>query len=144
RLTDPPFSVPQGNVYLVVNSNNPGNAMDAANWPPPKVARFFNGVPNPVTNSNNTSANNHFIAEFEALALQHPSPRGLVISADPYFRYWRTAFTIALANKLPVAVCYPYQDFMDAIEAQPTQPNINNSVALDLPNLNNPANANDA
>jgi hypothetical protein len=59
-----------------------------------------------------------------------------VISADPYFRLWRTAFTTALGNILPVPVCYPFQDFKDAI--QPNQPNYDNSAVLDLPQLNDP------
>jgi hypothetical protein len=142
-LTDPPFNVPPGQIYLVVNHNAPMSDIDAHNWPPAKVARFFSGGANPPTNANDTSANNHFIAEFRALAGRSPRPRGLVISADPYFRLWRTAFTIALAHEIPVPVCYAFQDFLDAIDAQPGKPNLANSRALDLPRLNNPAIAND-
>ncbi len=138
-LTGRPFNVPSGHIYLVVNNNSPLN--DGAGWPPAKVARFFNNAPNPPTNDPNTGV--HFIAEFQALAQQNPTPGGLVVSADPYFRLWRTAFTVALAAVLPVPVCYAYQDFIDAINALPNTPNINNSRALDLPNLNNPANPND-
>jgi hypothetical protein len=141
----PPFNVPSGKIYLVVNSNAPmaGNDANPANWPPPKVAHFFPNR-NPTTNTNDNKASNHFVAEFHSLAQQNPTPEGLVISADPYFRLWRTALIIALADQLPVPVCYPFQDFIDAIDnIQPSRPNRANSVALDLPPLNNPANAND-
>jgi hypothetical protein len=138
KLTDPPFSVPTGKIYLVVNSNALMSDNDATGWPSAKVARFFKGIPNP----DNTNVNN-FVAEFKALAQNNPRPEGLVISADSYFRLWRTAFTAALGTTLPVPVCSPFQDFIDAINNQSTKPNIANSISLDLPKLNNPTNDDD-
>jgi len=137
KLTDPPFSVPPGKIYLVVNSNGPMSVKDANNWPPAKVARFFDGVPNP------TDPTAAFDNEFAALQKRTPTPEGLVISADPYFRLWRTAFTAALGRILPIPVCYPFEGFIDAINNQPNKPNIGNSIALDQPNLNNPTNDDD-
>ena len=89
-LTDPPFNVAPGKLYLVVNSNinaSPMSHNDAHNWPPAKVAKFFNGVPNPPDPTAT------FNTEFTNLKNSNPTPEGLVISADPYFRLWRTAFT---------------------------------------------------
>ncbi len=111
---------------------------DAHNWPPAKVAKFFNGVPNPPDPTAT------FNTEFTNLKNSNPTPEGLVISADPYFRLWRTAFTAALGSILPVPVCYPFQDFIDAINNQPNTPNIHNSVALEQPKLNNPNDSSDA
>jgi hypothetical protein len=136
-LTDPPFSVNPGKIYLVVNSNSPMSGNDANNWPPAKVAKFFHNVPNPA---DPTAAFNN---EFTTLKNSTPTPEGLVISADPYFRLWRTAFTAALGSILPVKVCYPFQDFIDAINNQPKKPNIGNSKPLDQPKLNNPNNSSD-
>ena len=140
-LTDPPFNVAPGKLYLVVNSNinaSPMSHNDAHNWPPAKVAKFFNGVPNPPDPTAT------FNTEFTNLKNSNPTPEGLVISADPYFRLWRTAFTAALGSILPVPVCYPFQDFIDAINNQPNTPNIHNSVALEQPKLNNPNDSSDA
>lgn len=61
-----------------------------------------------------------------------------MISPDPYFRLWRTAFTIALANQLPVPVCYSYHDL---VEAANTTGNAANSVSLDKPWLSRPPGA---
>jgi hypothetical protein len=127
-------NVQDASMYLVVNNNSPMWPNDAKNWPPARVARFFDGVPNPRKNEQTTDADNHFIAEFDQLAQRKPTPTGLVISADPYFRYWRTAFAIALAEKIPVPVCYPFQEFVD-VSARTA--NKGNSIALDKPPLNN-------
>jgi hypothetical protein len=118
-------------MYLVVNNNSPIWLKDARNWPPSRVARFFHGVANPE-NKRTTDADNHFIVEFEKLAKRKPAPTGLVISADPYFRHWRTALTMAIAEKLPIPVCYPFQEFVDASAG-----NKGNNVALDSPRLSN-------
>jgi hypothetical protein len=134
---NPPFNVDPGELYLVVNNNSPMSHNDANNWPPAKVAKFFNGVPNPP---DPTAA---FDTEFTNLKKSTPTPKGLVISADPYFRLWRTAFTAALGSILPVPVCYPFQDYIDAINNQPNKPNIGNSKALDQPKLNNPNDSSD-
>ncbi len=135
KLTDPPFNVDPGKIYLVVNFNAPMSGNDANNWPPAQVASFFkNGNPLDPTNDLNT--------EFTNLQKSNPTPKGLVISADPYFRLWRTAFTKALANILAVPVCYPFQDYIDAINAEPGTPNLAKSVSLDLPKLNDSANDN--
>jgi hypothetical protein len=123
--------VKEESTYLVVNNNSPTWLNDARAWPPSRVARFLHGVANPE-NKRTTDADNHFVAEFEKLAKREPAPTGLVISSDPYFRHWRTAFTIALAAKLPIPVCYPFQEFVDASAG-----NKDNSVALDSPPLNN-------
>jgi hypothetical protein len=127
-------NVQDASTYLVVNNNSPMWPNDAKNWPPARVARFFDGIPNPRKNEQTTDADNHFIAEFDQLAQRTPAPTGLVISADPYFRYWRTAFAIALAEKIPVPVCYPFQEFVD-VSARTA--NKANSIALDKPPLNN-------
>jgi hypothetical protein len=134
---NPPFNVNSGKIYLIVNYNSLMTGKDAHNWPPAKVATFFDHTANPLdpTQALNT--------EFTNLRNRTPAPEGLVISADPYFRLWRTAFTAALGNILPVPVCYPFQDFIDAINNQAGQPNINNSLALDKPKLNNAANYGD-
>lgn len=131
------FGLQPGKLYLVVNFNAPMSGNDANNWPPAKVAKFFqNGnPPGDPTNDLNT--------EFTNLKNSNPTPEGLVISADPYFRLWRTAFTKALGNILAVPVCYPFQDYIDAINAEPNQPNLGNSVALDQPKLNNSTNDSD-
>jgi hypothetical protein len=121
-------------IWLVVNNNNTifSNAEIAA-WGKASVQEFFQGSPtNPPTNTNDNTNNNHFIQEFQALASMATPPLGLVISPDPYFRHWRTAFTIALDDQLPVPVCYPYHEFVDA--AAPTG-NHGNSISLDEPAL---------
>jgi len=105
----------------------------AANWPNGHVYTFFSGVPNPL---DPTSAFNN---GFDDLAKNvNPKPTGLVISADPYFRRWRTAFTAAIGSKIAIPVCYPFHDFITAINNQVGTPNINNSKALDLPKLSSP------
>jgi hypothetical protein len=138
-LTDPPFNVDPGKLYLIVNSHAPMSRSDGQNWPPSKIAYFFNGLPNNPP-GDPTAA---LTTEFTNLSGSNPAPAGLVISADPYFRLWRTAFTAVLGNIVPVPVCYPFKDYLDAINNQPTKPNIANSQALELPRLNNSANNND-
>lgn len=133
-------NVQDASTYLVVNNNSPMWPNDAKNWPPERVARFFDGVPNPRKNEQTTDADNHFIAEFDQLAQRKPTPTGLVISSDPYFRYWRTAFAIAIAEKIPVPVCYPFQEFVD-VSARTA--NKGNSIALDKPPLNNSSDPSD-
>jgi hypothetical protein len=44
------------------------------------------------------------------------------------------------SSKGSCPVCYPFHDFIDAINNQTGQPNIGNSTWLDLPKLNNPTN----
>jgi hypothetical protein len=134
---------PPGKIYLIVNYNAPMSGKDSLNWPPAKVAKFFDGRQNPPTNTRDATANNNFIAEFKTLAQQTPRPEGLVVHADPYFRLWRTAFVIALADQLPVPVCYPYNDYISAVNSLHRKLNINNSIALDEPPLNNPNNDSD-
>ncbi|MFZ2138765.1 MAG: hypothetical protein WAV78_17840 [Xanthobacteraceae bacterium] len=129
-LTNAPYHVNAATLYLIVNANSLMSDKDAHPWPPAKVAKFFDNTPNPP------DPTNAFNTEFTNLSHRHPAPGGLVISADPYFRLWRTAFTTALGNILPVPVCYPFQDFKDA--TQPNQPNYDNSAVLDLPQLNDP------
>jgi hypothetical protein len=135
-LTDPPFNVDPDKIYIIVNDNNPFSANDASGWGA-RVASFFVGgnPPDPTTALRN---------EFTNLRdNSNPAPKGLVISADPYFRRWRTAFTTALGTIVPLPVCYPYKDYTDAIEAEPGKPNKTNSRALELPKLNNHAGAGD-
>jgi hypothetical protein len=127
-------SVEDASMYLVVNNNSPWWRKDAKNWPESRVAKFFDGIDNPPSNNRTKDADNHFIAQFDKLAQRKPTPTGLVISADPYFSYWRKAFTIAVAEKLSIPVCYPFQDFVDA--SADTR-NKANSVALNKPYLNN-------
>jgi hypothetical protein len=126
-------SVEDASMYLVVNNNSPMSANDAKDWPSDRVARFFDGVANPLR-----KAGDQFKVEFAKLAQRRPAPTGLVISADPHFFYWRTAFTNAVAEKLPVPVCYPFQDFVDAVTG-----NKDKSIALDNPPLNNSSDASD-
>jgi hypothetical protein len=127
-------NVEDASMYLVVNNNSPMWPNDAKNWPQHRVARFFDGIANPPSNKRTKDADNHFIAEFDKLAQSKPTPTGLVIGADPYFFYWRRAFTMALAEKLPIPVCYPFQDFVDANAGTS---NKRNSIALNKPHLNN-------
>ena len=134
------LTVQDESMYLVVNNNSPLLSSAAKNWPPTRVARFFHDVDNPKGNKQTTDADNHFIAEFQKLAQRKPTPTGLVISADPYFRLYRTAFVIALAEKLPIPVCYPFQDFVDACEKTA---NKDNSIALNKPPLNNSSDSSD-
>jgi hypothetical protein len=126
-------SVQDASMYLVVNNNSPMSPNDAKDWPSDRVARFFDGVANPLR-----KAGDQFKVEFAKLAQRRPAPTGLVISADPHFFYWRTAFTNAVAEKLPVPVCYPFQDFVDTATG-----NKDNSIALDNPPLNNSSDASD-
>lgn len=126
-------SVQDASMYLVVNNNSPMSPNDAKNWPRDRVVKFFDGGANPLK-----KAGDHFKAEFAKLAQRSPAPTGLVISADPHFFYWRTAFTNALAEKLPIPVCYPFQDFVDAATGNKDQ-----SIALDKPRLNNSSDADD-
>jgi hypothetical protein len=131
-----PFNVNPARVWLVVNNNNPISNTETGIWGNTNYQHFFQASPNPPTNSNDTTNNNNFIDEFASLAAKAAPPLGLVISPDPYFRYWRTAFTIALANQLPVPVCYSYHDFVVAAAATG---NAANSTSLDRPFLARPA-----
>ncbi len=127
-------AVDDSSMYLVVNNNSPVLPNEARSWPPARVARFFQDKrDNPRTNKHNVDKENNFIAEFEVLARREPRPSGLIIAADPYFRYFRTAFTKAVAKILPVPVCYPFQEFVDACEKTG---NKENSIALNSPSLN--------
>ena len=130
--------VQDASMYLVVNDNSPMWPNDARNWPPDRIARFFEAAPNPLSNTQTSDPDNHFIAEFNKLAQRTPTPTGLVIGVDPYFMYFRTAFTIALAAKLPIPVCYPFQDFVDVATS-----NKANSIALNKPPLNNSSDPSD-
>jgi hypothetical protein len=130
-------SVRDESIYLVVNDNDPTWPNDAKDWPSSRVARFFCGVANPKANTQDTTDDNHFVAEFRHLAERRPTPTGLVIASDPYFVYFRSAFAIALAAELPVPVCYPFREFVDA---SAKVGNKDNSIALDRPPLNNPSN----
>jgi hypothetical protein len=137
--TDPGFGVNPGKIYLIVNANSPMADQDAHGWPPAKIAKFFDGAGANPDDPSGTGTGS-FNAEFTNLQHRHPTPEGLVVTADPYFRLWRTAFTAALGSILAVPVCYPFHDFIDAINNQTGQPNIGNSTWLDLPKLNNPTN----
>ncbi len=132
--------VQEESIYLVVNDNSLMRHNEARSWPRERVMRFFEGVYNPPKITQTTDQDNKFIAEFSKLAQRNPRPSGLVISVDPYFRHFRTAFTMALAELLPVPVCYPFQAFVDA-SSRTT--NKHNSVALNRPPLNNSQNEND-
>jgi hypothetical protein len=141
KLTDPPLNVPDASrIWLVVNNNNQFSGAEINAWGNANVQPFFQGSPNnPPANTNDNSNNNNFIQEFHNLAIMATPPLGLVISPDPYFRHWRTAFTIALADQLPVPVCYPYGEFVDAAN---TTGNAGNSTSLNLPHLARPSSAN--
>src|SRR5262245_3763101 len=56
-------SVEELSTYLIVNNNSPMWRNDAKNWPLNRVARFFEGAPNPLQ-----KASENFIAEFDKLA----------------------------------------------------------------------------
>jgi len=129
KLTTAYPQIDSANIYMVYNFNNP---MKGEGWTG-FLAPFFASGGNPV---DPTLALND--TEFPNLSAQTPKPSGLIISGDPYFRYWRSAFTLALGTILPIPVCYPYQDYLTAIT--PNGPNINNSIAFDGPRLNNHAN----
>jgi hypothetical protein len=131
-------NVQDSSMYLVVNDNSPIWRNDARNWPSDRILRFFENAPNPARNEQTSDADNNFIAEFDKVSQKTPAPTGLVISVDSYFIYHRTAFTIALATKLPVPVCYPFQDFVDVATS-----NKGNSIALNRPPLNNSRDPND-
>jgi hypothetical protein len=126
-------------IYLVVNNNSPSLPNQTKYWPPRMVARFFHDKENPPKAISDENEN-HFIAEFETLAKKKPRPTGLVIAADPYFWYFRTAFTTAVANSMAIPVCYPFQDFVDACEKTG---NRDNSIAWNKPPLNNASNSGD-
>jgi hypothetical protein len=128
-------SVKDESMYLVVNGNDPMWPNDAKYWPSSKVVRFFHGINNPLQNIPSTDEGNHFIAEFRNLAEKDPAPTGLVISADPYFIYFRKAFAIALADRLPIPVCYPFREFIDACAKTL---NKDKSISLNKPPLSNP------
>jgi hypothetical protein len=119
-------------VWLVVNNNNPISSTEIAAWGNANHHSFFSGAPNHPFNAPDTSRNNSFIDEFKALAAKPQPPLGLVISPDPYFRHFRTAFVTALADQLPVPVCYSYEDFCTAAAGTS---NTANSVSLDQPRL---------
>jgi hypothetical protein len=133
-------TVQDESTYLVVNSNDPMWPKDARHWPSSNVVRFFHGSSNPLKNIPSTDESNHFINEFRDLAQRVPAPTGLAVSADGYFVYFRTAFTIALAEQLPIPVCYPFQEFIDASSKTS---NKDKSVALNSPLLSNPNDDND-
>jgi hypothetical protein len=128
-------SVQDESMYLVVNGNDPMWPSEAKYWPSSKVVRFFHGTPNPPQNTQSADESNHFIAEFRNLAERDPTPTGLVISADPYFIYFRAALAIALADRLPVPVCYLFREFIDA---SAKTHNKDKSISLNKPPLNNP------
>jgi hypothetical protein len=105
-------------VYLVVNDNNPmeaGANSEAAQWANMgnnNVARFFAGIANP------TAANvvQVLTQAVTALAASNPTPSGLVISADPVFRLFRTELRKAFrANNTlkAVPICYPFKEYAD-------------------------------
>jgi hypothetical protein len=102
------------NVYLVVNSNAPMSGREAQQWMSAGnnfVKIFFQGTANPPDN-----ATNPFGTEITALATSHPTPSGLVISADPYFRHHRKELSTAIranATLSTVPVCYPFHEFTD-------------------------------
>jgi hypothetical protein len=127
-----PFNVDLNRGWLVVNNNNPISSTETATWGNTNYQSFFPSTPNPPTNSNDTTSSNNFIHEFSVLVAKPQPPLGLVISPDPYFRYWRTAFVTALDDQLPVPVCYSYEDFVTAAGGTG---NAANSVSLDLPFL---------
>jgi hypothetical protein len=139
-LRDSYKSVQDESMYLVVNNNSPAWRSEAKNWPDDRIAKFFEGIDNPPTNKQTKDADNNFIGEFSKLAQRRPAPTGLVITADPYFRHFRTAFTIALAEKLPIPVCYPFQEFVDV--SADTR-NEDNSIAVNKPPLNNSSDISD-
>jgi hypothetical protein len=103
-------------VYLVVNDNNPmeaGANSEAVQWGNNRVARFFAGIANP------TAANvvQVLTQAVTALAASNPTPSGLVISSDPYFRLYRTELvkTFRADNTLKaVPICYPFKEHADA------------------------------
>jgi hypothetical protein len=132
KITGAPFHVDPTRIWLVLNNNNPMSSAEITAWGNTNYQLFFSGSPNPPINSPDPTDNNHFIHEFSVLAGIAQPPLGLVISPDPYFRYWRTAFTIAVADQLAVPVCYSYHDF---VVAASTTGNAANSVSLDKPHL---------
>jgi hypothetical protein len=127
-----PFNVDPTRIWLVVNNNNLMSSTETAAWGNTNYQSFFPSNPNPPTNTNDTTNSNYFIHEFSVLAGKPQPPLGLVISPDPYFRYWRTAFVTALDNQLAVPVCYSYEDFVAAAGGTG---NAAKSVSLDQPFL---------
>ena len=99
-LTGNPYNLDPARIYLVVNNNAPMSAQEATSWGANSAA-FFPTGPNPLINTNDTTAGNHFIHEFSVLASCQPKPLGLVISGDPYFRHWRTAFPNSTCQSTP-------------------------------------------
>jgi hypothetical protein len=99
-------------VYLVVNNNAPMSPGEEQVWINANVAKFFVGNPNPPKGTVDP-----FTPDVTALANSQPTPTGLVISADPYFRLSRTALIKAIRanNTLKnIPVCYPFREFADA------------------------------
>lgn len=102
------------NVYLVVNNNAPMSGHEVQQWQQAgnnHFKIFFQNSANPPEN-----AANPFGAEVAALAASNPRPSGLVISADPCFRYHRAKLAQAIrANGTlnAVRVCYPFREFAD-------------------------------
>jgi hypothetical protein len=96
-------------------------ALERNDWinPPTRindnVFLFFTNPP--ADNPAPPNVLNAYIAEVTNLKNQIPSPTGVVVSSDPFFRSTASDFVSAMSS-LGVPICYPFQDF------NPTPPNI--------------------
>jgi hypothetical protein len=96
-----------GNVALIVNDNAAMAAQEVIAWNNnghPQVVRLFSGnAPN-----NNDEFETRLDNEIKKLS---PSPKGIVVSSDPMFRYYRSGFDDALRKTFHGWVCYPFAEF---------------------------------
>jgi hypothetical protein len=76
--------------------------------------RFFESsepIDNPDPNDN-TAVQKGFNQEWERFARIYQQPKGVIVNADPYFRFTAQLFKAALQQALPdIPVCYPFSDY---------------------------------
>jgi hypothetical protein len=65
-----------------------------------------------IDNPDPSNARSAYLGEVLKLKSQNPTPIGVVVSADPYFRTTAQDFTFAMTALMPgIPVCYPFGDF---------------------------------
>jgi hypothetical protein len=100
-------------IWLVENGNSDMAILECTDWQRDLNNNCFFFFSNPrIDNPDPSNARSAYLSEIINLKAQNPTPTGVVISSDPYFRTTAPALVDAIKNLLPnVPVCYPFKDY---------------------------------
>lgn len=100
-------------IWLVENGNSDMAALECSDWQRDVNNNCFFFFNDPkIDNPDPSTARSTYLNEVLKLKAQNPTPTGVVVSSDPYFRTTAPDFAFAMTTLMPgVPVCYPFADF---------------------------------